>query len=179
MKKFLVVIAMTMCICASAQTPAYREPGYKGNIYAFSALYYSGVGTSHGFMFNEHHYLGASIEMGVGLFTQMDMFDWRFSNMLFDYRAYISKKSSTPIAGMRLGYTLGHYKYSSNLLHGFHLEPQIGWSWEQASGHGITLTLGAKLMREQDSIIPVYDSDCCDYWGLFPILPTISLSYEF
>lgn len=180
MKRILTIIALATCISASAQTSSYRETGYKGNVYALTTFGGCGVGTSHGYMFNEKHYLGASVDMEVYVYSVMNRFEFQFGYASIDYLAYLSKKSSTPVAGLRAGYVLGHYKYSKNLLHGFRIEPQIGWSWEQRSGKGVTLALGAQLMREKDTLVPVSDPMCCEVWGIgLPVAPTISLAFEF
>ena len=44
---------------ARKEIPAYRQKGYAGNASLCKSYGVSGLDTSHGYMFNEHHYLGA------------------------------------------------------------------------------------------------------------------------
>ena len=70
LKKIFTLSVLIGCfIYADAQTkeqiPAYRLKGYAGSVsFTDQYLVWLGLDTSHGYMFNEHHYLGA----GAGFF---------------------------------------------------------------------------------------------------------------
>lgn len=74
MKKIIVFLSLLLSsmISLSAQDTCqkevnsdFRSRGYKGSVlYTNHYLVWQGIETSHGYMFNRHHYLGA----GVGAF---------------------------------------------------------------------------------------------------------------
>ena len=60
---FIALLMGAASLCADAQTkteiPAYRQKGYSGSVsFTNQYLVWLGFDTSHGYMFNEHHYLG-------------------------------------------------------------------------------------------------------------------------
>ena len=61
----LAIISLSASAQNDDEVISYRGRGYRGNV-AFTDQYlvWMGFDTSHGYMFNEHHYLGA----GAGLF---------------------------------------------------------------------------------------------------------------
>ena len=163
----LAMLALTFTL--RAQEHNYRSPGYKGNVaYTNSFLYWNGLDTSHGYMFNEHHYLGG----GAGVY--MILFGNTLPTMVHafvDYHAYWFKRKSTPVAGMKLGYSHSVHPANEN-QHWVEIEPNIGWSWGLKSGYGLTLTLGAKIVTTpitltENSSLPV------------SVLPTLAFAFEF
>lgn len=106
MKKFLTQVAITLIILCgsltmSAQESLPRSTGYRGSV-TLTDQYFVIVGfeTSHGYMFNEHHYLGAGVG---GFFIPTDNLP-RFGQVFADYRAYLSDRSSTMVAGVKAGF---------------------------------------------------------------------------
>ena len=74
MKKLKTLIAVlaifTLPIIVNAQEnneiPSYRQKGYAGSVAVSDMfLFFAGFDTSHGYMFNEHHYLGGGVEIYV------------------------------------------------------------------------------------------------------------------
>ena len=86
---------------AKASDPVhYRTEGYRGSISLTNQyLAWIGVDTSHGYMFDEHHYLGA----GAGLFIVPGATP-PFAHLFMEYKAYILKKNSTPVVGFKFGW---------------------------------------------------------------------------
>ena len=86
---------------AKASDPVhYRTEGYRGSVSLTNQyLAWIGVDTSHGYMFDEHHYLGA----GAGLFIVPGATP-PFAHIFMEYKAYILKKNSTPVAGFKFGW---------------------------------------------------------------------------
>lgn len=106
MKKFLTQVAITLIILCgsltmSAQESLPRSTGYRGSV-TLTDQYFVIVGfeTSHGYMFNEHHYLGAGVG---GFFIPTDNLP-RFGQVFADYRTYLSDRSSTMVAGVKAGF---------------------------------------------------------------------------
>jgi len=104
MKRILTIIILLACAASmsaqdNTETPAYRNKGYAGNV-SFTDTYIILVGldTSHGYMFNEHHYLGG----GFGFYVTKDC---PIAYHAFaEYKSFWFKKSSTPTAGVKVGY---------------------------------------------------------------------------
>lgn len=140
MTKLLISIFFTVAMTASifAQEHNYREKGYKGSVsYTNAILVWNGFDTSHGYMFNEHHYLGAG---GGVFFVPSDDFP-TIAHFFVDYHAYWFDKKSTPVAGIKLGYARSLHPSEPNPLSAMEIEPSIGWSWGLKSGYGLTLSL--------------------------------------
>lgn len=60
-KKFALIIVAIFFVLYSCETlyAQERNHGYQGSVsYSNMALLWNGIETSHGYMFNEHHYLG-------------------------------------------------------------------------------------------------------------------------
>ena len=97
MKKLIVFAAFcaaalslsAVCADAKASDPVhYRTEGYRGSVSLTNQyLAWIGVDTSHGYMFDEHHYLGA----GAGLFIVPGATP-PFAHIFMEYKAYILKK---------------------------------------------------------------------------------------
>lgn len=171
MKKICAVLFVLFAISTTAfsQTPSFRERGYKGSIsYTNMFIVWNGFDTSHGYMFNKHHYLGA----GAGFYLVPDGLDFpTIVHFYADYHAYCFKKASTLVAGLKLGYAKSVHPQGGD-LNAFELEPNLGWKWGLKSGHGITLSLGAYTMTapvnfSENSSLPV------------TVLPRVSLAFEF
>jgi len=171
MKRLIAVFVTILAINANAfsQIPSFRERGYKGNVsYTNMFFVWNGFDTSHGYMFNEHHYLGG----GTGFCIVPDGLDFpTFVHLYADYHAYCFKKASTLVAGIKLGYAKSVLPESWD-LNAFELEPNIGWSWGLKSGHGITLSLGAYIITSTVNITEISSSAVA-------ALPRLSLSFEF
>lgn len=158
---------------AFAQESPLRDKGYKGSVsvsYAYPV--YAGIETSHGYMFNSHHYLG----VGAAAFLFPDGEKWpSFGEAYLAYQAYILKKDSTPFLGVKAGYVRdlayrSKVEDSGNLdFHqGVTLQPEVGWSWAFRPGVGLSLSVGADL------IVPVGES-----YKKFYALPKLTVSFEF
>ena len=151
MKKLILFAALsvaTMCFAASAANARvsdpvlYRSTGYKGSVSLTDiTLAWVGLETSHGYMFNEHHYLGA----GAGAFTVPAADTPFFAHAFVEYRAYILKKNSTPVAGIKAGwFGSTEQDASGNLFaNAFELEPNVGWTWAFNEKLGMNLCIGA------------------------------------
>lgn len=121
----------------------YRTSGYSGNL-SFTNKYFVWIGldTSHGYMFNPHHYLGA----GAGLFAAPVSGFPVFAHAYADYRAYLLKKNSTPVTGLKAGYCIALKELTGNAFSGaFEFSPDIGWSWSFSRKTGLALGLGASV----------------------------------
>ena len=103
-------------LTAGAQTktelPSYRSKGYAGSVsFTDQYLVWLGFDTSHGYMFNEHHYLGA----GAGFFlAPIDDVPPTLVHVYGEYKGYFLKKKSTPTAGIRTGICSGTDKKAGN-----------------------------------------------------------------
>lgn len=171
MKKLLFTIAalLTLSVALQAQEHTYRDQGYKGNLsYTNTLLVWNGLDTSHGYMFDEHHYLGG----GAGLYFAVSVQNPPVLVRVFaDYHAYWFKRKSTPLAGIIIAYT--HSVYPVNMSEQWmEFEPTIGWSWGLNSGYGLTLSLGAKI-----ATTPVQFTENRSF--PFSVLPTLTFAFEF
>lgn len=172
MKRILAVLVIVFAFSANAfsQIPSFREKGCKGSV-TYSNMYlvrYNGVETSHGYMFNENHYLGG----GAGAYYTPDGLDSNAIVHFFaDYHAYCFDKASTLVVGLKLGYAKPVFPYLSN-YHYLEMEPNVGWSWGLNSGNGLTLTLGTYSLT---SIVKGYGEISI----AIKLLPRMCLSYEF
>ena len=151
-------------------TDIYRAKGYRGSVSITDQyVVWIGFDTSHGYMFNEHHYLGA----GVGLFLAPTGFFPLFGHTFIEYNAYILKRASTPTAGIKVGFMgfLGEMDpgitlYSWYLQKSAELEPNIGWSWAFNEDMGIRLSLGAAIF-----ILP--------QWEDILAMPKLTIAFDF
>lgn len=161
----IILASATITSAQESSLPKYRAQGYKGNVGIVGEClwYFVGVETSHGYMFDEHTYLGIGARASYFLLEGGIL----PVNAYLEWRTYTSKvKENTPIIGIKAGY--GYYPVvrDNNLL----LEPNIGWSWSVKGGHGLTLELGCPL-----------------YWGIGQNKiesepqpsPKISIEFEF
>ena len=161
MKKKLTIIltallAGALFFSAQAQTksdiPTYRSKGYTGSVsFTDQYLVWLGFDTSHGYMFNEHHYLGA----GFGFFlAPIDDIPPTLIHAYAEYKAYWLKKKNTPTAGIRTGFCMpvthdSGYRFNK----AFELEPNIGWDWGLKNGKGLNLSVGASLMMANRNVV--------------------------
>ena len=90
----IALIALCGSLTMSAQESSPRSAGYRGSL-TLTDQYLAIIGfeTSHGYMFNEHHYLGAGVG---GFFIPTDNLPC-FGQVFADYRAYLSDKASTMV----------------------------------------------------------------------------------
>lgn len=125
--------------CQKEVNSDFRSRGYKGSVlYTNHYLVWQGIETSHGYMFNRHHYLGA----GVGaFFLPFDSMP-AFGRVFAEYNAYIKEKNSTPTAGVKLGFCHAlNYNSGCKFRNAAEIEPALGWSWTLKSGKGLLLGL--------------------------------------
>lgn len=170
LKLLLIAVLAVSSLNVSAQIPSFREQGYKGSVSLTDHLgVFVGAETSHGFMLDNHNYLG----LGVGGFVFPNADHPTFMNVFLDYQNYLMNKASTPTLGMKAGFAHA-FNYEENV--GIHfknailLEPNVGWSWGLKSGKGLSLGLGASLFlpvgeaRTDKKVLP---------------MPKISFAFEF
>lgn len=173
MKKLVITILSLLVLSSPlfSQEIEYRSQGYKGSVtYTNMIFVWNGIDTSHGYMFNENHYLGA----GFGFYLVPQRVSMPvILHFYLDYHAYWFQRKSTPVAGIKLGYARSvHPKDANPNVSAFEIEPNIGWSWATKSGQGLTLSLGAKIMTTpisitENSSLPV------------SILPNLGFAFEF
>ena len=146
-KSFLRLIITLTALCGamtmSAQEHSPRSAGYRGSV-TLTDQYFVIVGfeTSHGYMFNEHHYLGAGVG---GFFIPTDNLP-RFGQVFADYRAYLSDRSNTMVAGVKAGFCHAfktdcgdHYGYT--FINAATVDPSLGWIWGGRKGNGFGIRL--------------------------------------
>lgn len=115
-----------------------RQRGYQGSVTVMMS-YLPGIETSHGYQFNEHHYLGAGLG-AIPLFPKDDF--TVFAYPFLDYQAYWFSRRNTPFCGVKTGLVTEGFNYSGMLF----LEPSIGWSWDFTRGGGLNLSLGCIIL---------------------------------
>lgn len=156
LKKIFTLSVLIGCfIYADAQTkeqiPAYRLKGYAGSVsFTDQYLVWLGLDTSHGYMFNEHHYLGA----GAGFFlAPVENIPPTVIHAYGEYKAWFLKKRSTPTAGIKAGYCMFATKHSGQKFTGaFELYPSVGWDWGFKNGKGLNLSVGASMMMANRNV---------------------------
>jgi len=172
MKKTTLILVLLYAAfsSAAAQVPKFRETGYKGNVsYTNQTIAWQGIDTSHGYMFNEHHYLG----VGAGFFLLPAFTVPSFTNVFIDYHAYIKDKKSTPVLGIKLGF-MHAIKLNSDKSGGFlfrnalQIEPGFMWSWGLKSGNGLVLGIHPDIciFKKEENINA-------------GIMPKLSFGFEF
>ena len=171
MKKILltlVFISLTF-IPVHSQAHRYRDTGYQWSIsYTNMTIIWNGIETSHGYMINEHHYIGA----GAGFLFVPSGSDFPAIIQAYaDYHAYWYDDDSTPFAGIKLGY-MGSIHPSTDDLSALEIEPCIGWSWTTKSGFGLSVSVGEKIITT-----PVHFTESSSL--PFTIVPSLSFSVEF
>ena len=164
------VLILASFIGASAQND-YRSKGYKGGVSITDHFgVFVGAETSHGYMFNRNVYLGAGI--GGYIFPNGTENPY-FGEAFLDFHSYLRDKKGTPVVGLKTGYMHGfdyENKGGMKLQNGLFVEPNVGWSWGLRSGHGLTISLGGKV------IAPLGDKRT-DQKTLF--MPKLSFGFEF
>ena len=170
-KSILTFMAMLAAVLvADAQIPAFRAKGYKGNVsYTNQYFVWQGIETSHGYMFDSHHYLGG----GAGVFlAPIDDVPPAFAYVFAEYSFYIMNRKSTPFASVRIGACQaldekdvdGHFKFSFAAI----AEPAIGWSWGLKSGKGLLLGIALSLFVSNDG-----------FSTSVQMMPKLSFGFEF
>ncbi len=148
-------------------TPSFRAKGYKGSVTISNmGIIWCGLDSSHGYMFNEHHYLGGGVGVMISPFGSPPAF---FFHIYADYNAYWFDRKSTPAAGIRIGYVRSSKRGN---LSAFELEPSIGWSWGTKSGYGLALCLGLDIIT-----VPVNFTESSSL--PFTALPKLNFAFEF
>lgn len=166
-----ILLVLATASTAFAQTPTFRNQGYKGSVtYTNHYIVFNGLETSHGYMFNEHHYLGG----GVGAFVLTPVSELpTFMKVFVDYHAYINDKKSTPVVGAKLGFVhsfvmaRGSDANGMTFINAMNVEPGVAWSWGLKSGYGLKLGLHADTYFFNDGTLDVV------------ILPKLSFGFEF
>ncbi len=173
MKKALSVILGALlfmaCNVASAKKlndePLYRTSGYKGGVSLTDQLVFVGLDTSHGYMFNCHHYLGG----GAGFFLMPFDSVPAFGRVFADYKAYLLKRNSTPTAGLQAGCCMAFRDMSGlKFLEAFEVSPHIGWNWTYSDKIGLDFSIGASVFVHNDG-----------FSTLAHVMPKISIGIEF
>ena len=162
-KKTIFVVALAaLCAAASAQVPGYRNTGYKGSVGLAMVWHGPGIETSHGYMFNPHHYLGIGAQ---GIFAPPIT---PFFEEFIEYQVYITKKQNAPFLGLKGGVfqTWGIGEEDSFACSVF-AEPRFGWSWAIPAQpiYGLTLSGGALILENRD--------------GSVGVMPSLHLAFEF
>ena len=170
-KKLTLIFAAIFCVSYSCETlyAQERNKGYQGSVsYSNMALLWNGIETSHGYMFDEHHYLGA----GVGLLVVIPFSkpEGVLGHIFVDYHAYWFDKKSTPTAGLKIGY-MRSFPDKGNFQN-VEIEPDIGWSWILKSGNALALSLGANIVPE-----PIHFTETESL--PFTIAPCLRFGFEF
>lgn len=148
-------------------TPSFRARGYKGSVTISNmGIIWCGLDSSHGYMFNAHHYLGGGVGVMISPFGSPPAF---FFHIYADYNAYWFDRKSTPVAGIRIGYVRSSKRGN---LSAFELEPSIGWSWGTKSGYGLALCLGLDIIT-----VPVNFTESSSL--PFTALPKLNFAFEF
>ena len=148
----ILLATLTAGAQTKAKLPSYRSKGYAGSVsFTDQYLVWLGIDTSHGYMFNEHHYLGA----GAGFFlAPIDDVPPTLVHVFGEYKAYFLKKKSTPTAGIRTGICTTVTKHSGYVFsQAWELEPNIGWDWGLKNGKGLNLSIGATMMVANRNIV--------------------------
>ncbi len=173
MKRVLLVILSALLLMSSNlmsakglnDKPLYRTSGYKGSVALTDQLVFVGLDTSHGYMFNSHHYLGG----GAGFFVMPFDEAPTFGRIFADYKAYFLKKNSTPIASVKAGWCFAARDLPGNTFRSaFEMSPCVGWNWSFNEKIGLDLSLGASLFVWNDGFSTLSD------W-----MPKISIGIEF
>ncbi len=173
MKRVLTVILGALllmnCNVMSAKKlndePLHRTFGYKGSVALTDLMVFVGLDTSHGYMFNSHHYLGG----GAGFFLMPFDSVPAFGRVFADYKAYFMKRNSTPTAGLQAGYCMAFRDLPGiKFLNAFEVSPHIGWNWTYSEKIGLDLSIGASVFVHNDG-----------FSTLAHIMPKISIGIEF
>lgn len=176
MKRILTIILLACAVSMSAQDnseiSSYRNKGYSGSVsFTDQALILLGLDTSHGYMFDEHHFLGG----GIGFYAAPIKGNPIGYHVHAEYKYYWFKRNSTPTASVKLGYggailTDKDYHSDAFMPYGnYKLEPNIGWDWGLKNGNGFSLSLGADILINEILTKDMYAI----------VLPKISLGIMF
>ena len=172
-KRLLAAVLLLTCASfvwgasASDRKDIRRAAGYRGSVsFTNQYLVWLGFDTSHGWMFDEHHYLGG----GAGFATVPN--GWpTIAHAFVDYSAYILKRPSTPTAGIKAGCmmavgVLGDQNPFEDFGKSvFEMEPNVGWSWAFSKDLGMHLSIGATILVNSQ-------------WTA-AVMPKLSVGFEF
>ena len=159
-----IILLIVINTSTSAQTPLFRNKGYKGSVGVSSfCIAFPGVETTHGYMFDSVHYLGVGIGANI-LFPSKLIINIPAALIpteFIEYQAYILRRNSTPVLGARVG-CLQSWDFETipgDFLCFF--EPTFGWSWGIAGGRygikpalGFTFFLFPKANRPDEIAVP-------------------------
>lgn len=156
---------------ARKEIPAYRQKGYAGSVSLNSELLYApGLETSHGYMFNVHHYLGAGV--GINIFPILfppPATTAYFTRIFVEYKAFILKRSNTPVLGVRAAFSPMWWKSADGQMEMrdvVWIDPGFGWDWKLKDNLGLNVGIGVNLMYNiTDDILGA--------------LPRVSLGFQF
>lgn len=164
---------------ARKEIPAYRQKGYAGSVSLNSQmLFILGLETSHGYMFNEHHYLGAGVGFNIfpykvqirhsSSLIYSEEGSINFTPIFVEYKAFLRKRSNTPVLGARAAFTHVWWMYDGQIQmrETVGLEPVFGWDWKLKDSFGLNVALGVQLMYNITN----------DNFGA---LPRVSLGFQF
>lgn len=170
MKKFIgiLLVFFALQIGAAAQDysiPAYRATGYKGNVSVTSlGLYWNGLETSHGYMFNDMVYLGAGAGVFFGVIEEFSL----ATRVFAEFEGYWLHRKSTLTTKVRAGY-LRNFRGEGNIFNG---ELTLGWSWAVGS-YGLSLDVGMSALVPTNMVLASVN------WPEISLAPVVSLSFEF
>ncbi len=135
---------------ARKEIPAYRQKGYAGSVSLNSFVFILGLETSHGYMFDEHHYLGAGAGFNIfPVWYPFPAFTTAYDTQIFvEYKAFLRKRSNTPVLGARAAFTHMWWKDDGQMQmrEVVGLEPVFGWDWKLKDSFGLNVALGVQLM---------------------------------
>lgn len=170
MKKIVLAVLAFFILGVGAfaqdNIPAYRTPGYKGEVSLSSlGLYWNGVETSHGYMFNDRFYLGAGAGVLFGA-----VWDFTVAARAFaDAKVYWLPRESTLTTRVRAGYLRNFYG-ESDMFEG---SLALGWSWGLKAGYGISFEAGMSVLVPPGITLAAVNQPC------FSLAPVLSLTFEF
>ena len=171
---FICITALILCLSnllaqtrSGQRADSFRTSGYKWTLsYTNHYLVWQGLETSHGYMLNEHHYLGAGLGAFIAPVDGVPVYGRAF----IDYTSYILNKKSTPVAGIKAGFCHAiHYSDGCKFRNAAEVEPSVGWSWTLKSGKGLSLALGA----------PCYLTSTSGYSFVMLWMPKLSIGLAF
>lgn len=156
---------------ARKEIPAYRQKGYAGSVSLNSELVYAlGLETSHGYMFNVHHYLGAGVGFNIlPMLYPPPSTTAYFTRIFVEYKAFILKRSNTPVLGVRAAFSPVWWKSADGQMEMrdvVWIDPGFGWDWKLKDNLGLNVGIGVNLMYNITN-------------DIFGALPRVSLGFQF
>lgn len=150
MKKYIFIVIICFISVFNVHEivakTTYHSKGYHANIMVTNHFFvFMGAETSHGYMFDNHNYLGVGIG---GYFLPMASMPI-FANTFIDYHNYVKDKKNTLVLGIKLGHSLAlNYMsdYGTKYKNAILLEPNIGWNWQFRRGGALYLYCGVSTL---------------------------------